>query len=176
MVNWGGFPGAGPTMMSNVNQPVMHQTFRDPFAPNPVGSFGGTYGPPLVGSFGDPYGTPPVGYVSQGNLPGAYGASMAPPMIPHRDSGATIPHRDSNGSTMSPSHRDSNTTALSEMNLFSRNNSVTAGTAVAMPNPTRQAIEQHKVQDLIGAGDVEGEFNPAEFVNEAMLRLGEFVD
>ncbi|KEF54900.1 uncharacterized protein A1O9_09343 [Exophiala aquamarina CBS 119918] len=158
MAMWGSFPCAAPSMVSNVHQPVMHPSFRDPFT--------GT----AVDSFGDPFTTTSVGYAPQGTFPGMYGTRMAPPSIPHR--GSTAPHGDSDASAMSPFHRDSNASALSEMNMVNRNNSVSAGTTIAMPNPAHQAMYQNKVEELAGIGNAE-EFNPTEFVNEAMLRLGE---
>ena len=138
------------------------QQFRNPFGTNVMGSVGDPFTPTAVPSFDDVFGPTPVGYGSRPILPRTYGASMAPPMTTHRDSAAT-------------DHRDSNTSALSDMNLFSRNNSVTNGTAVAMPNPSRQAMQQSKVDELIGAGNGEDDFNPADFIDEAMLRLGEEV-
>jgi hypothetical protein len=107
--------------------------------------------PVIQRTYGDIFAPTPMGYLPQAaDMSGMYDAAIAPSFAGRHDSVATA------------------MTGMTGVTTNSRNNSVTAGPTVAMPNALLPTMNETTIEDLIGAGNLEEEFQPDEFFSEAV--------
>lgn len=104
--------------------------------------------PIIQRTYGDIFAPTPMDYFAQtADMPGMYDAAIAPSFAVRNDSVAT------------------GTTGVT---MTSRNNSVIAGTTVAMPGAHLPTMDQTTIEDLIRAGNLEEDYQPDEFFSEAL--------